>query len=47
MADNLYSTSNNSSVEGIREITCLLTESDEWLITLIHIRDGLLVANKN
>lgn len=34
------------STEGIREATRLLSESNEWVTTLVPIRDGLLVAYK-
>ena len=34
------------STEGIREATRLLSESADWVTTLVPIRDGLLVAYK-
>jgi predicted O-methyltransferase YrrM len=37
---------NSRSTEGIRETTRLLSESEEWVTTLVPIRDGLLVAYK-
>lgn len=34
------------SVEGIRELTGLLTQSPEWITSLIPIRDGVMMAYK-
>lgn len=35
------------SVEGIREFTRLVTASSDWIVSLMPIRDGLIVAQKN
>jgi predicted O-methyltransferase YrrM len=36
----------SSSTASIRELTRLLTASDEWITTLVPVRDGLAVAYK-
>lgn len=38
---------NSSDTVAIRELTRLVVDSDEWLATVVPIRDGLLVAYKN
>jgi predicted O-methyltransferase YrrM len=37
---------NSADTVGIHEMTRLLTESEEWVTTLVPIRDGLMVAFK-
>jgi caffeoyl-CoA O-methyltransferase len=36
----------SEATEGIREFTRRITNSDNWLATLVPIRDGLIVARK-
>ncbi len=38
---------NSESTAGIRKLTHLLIDSEEWVTTLVPIRDGLLIAYKN
>ena len=51
IADNLLwqgrvfdSTDHSTDTEGIRELTRLTTTDPGWISTLLHVRDGLLVA---
>jgi predicted O-methyltransferase YrrM len=37
----------SADTTGIHELTRLLTASEEWITTLVPIRDGLMVAHKN
>ena len=39
-------TEQDEATQGIRETTRLLTESPNWICSLLPIRDGLLVAYK-
>jgi caffeoyl-CoA O-methyltransferase len=34
------------NVQGVREVTRMLTQEEDWISTLIPIRDGLIVAMK-
>ena len=36
----------SEATDGIREFTRLITSSDNWIATLVPIRDGLIVARK-
>ena len=36
----------SGSTQGVREVTKLLTDSNQWITTLAPIRDGLIVAMK-
>ena len=36
----------HASTEGVREVTRMLVESEDWLTTLVPIRDGLILAYK-
>jgi caffeoyl-CoA O-methyltransferase len=36
----------SEATEGIREFTRRITSSDDWIATLVPIRDGLIVARK-
>lgn len=35
-----------ASTEGVREVTRMLVESDQWITTLVPIRDGVILAYK-
>jgi caffeoyl-CoA O-methyltransferase len=35
-----------ASTEGIREMTTLLTDSSDWITSLIPVRDGVMIAYK-
>ena len=34
----------SSTVMGVRQLTAQINESDRWLMSIIPIRDGLLLA---
>jgi hypothetical protein len=36
----------SKATTGVREVTKLLTDSNQWISTLAPIRDGLIVAMK-
>ncbi len=36
----------SGATQGVREVTKLLTDSNQWITTLAPIRDGLIVAMK-
>ena len=36
----------SSSIDGVREFTRLITTSPDWIVSLVPIRDGLIVAHK-
>jgi caffeoyl-CoA O-methyltransferase len=36
----------SESTRGVREVTRMLTEGDEWISSLIPVRDGVIVAMK-
>jgi predicted O-methyltransferase YrrM len=35
------------ATEGVREFTRRITADPDWLVTLVPIRDGLIVARRN
>jgi predicted O-methyltransferase YrrM len=37
---------NSPSTTGVRNVTKLLSDSNQWITTLAPIRDGLIVAMK-
>lgn len=42
----IFAGDDSPGTRGVREVTRMLTESSDWITTLIPIRDGLIVAMK-
>jgi caffeoyl-CoA O-methyltransferase len=42
----IFEEDNSPATVGVREVTKLLTDSNQWITTLAPIRDGLIVAMK-
>jgi predicted O-methyltransferase YrrM len=36
----------SSSTEGVRELTQLITSDPDWIVSLLPVRDGLILAYK-
>jgi len=37
---------NSASTEGVREFTQLITSNPDWIVSLVPVRDGLIIAYK-
>jgi predicted O-methyltransferase YrrM len=35
-----------ASTDGVREFTRLITDDDRWIVSLLPVRDGIIVATK-